>query len=539
MKIERMEKPLVMTVSLLLGAALLAAAAMTHNGGNWNMWGGTPDRNMVSDEMNTPTEWDVKSGKNIKWMADLGSQSYGNPVVSGGKILVGTNNEGRRNPNIEGDRGVVMCFRESDGEFLWQATHSKLPSGRVNDWPLQGVCSSPYIDGDRAYYVSNRCEVVCVDLEGFYDGENDGAIQDETYTGQQDADFVWKFDMMLQAGVFPHNLAVCSPLVVDGQVFVVTGNGVDEGHRRIPSPRAPSFLCLDKESGDLIWADRSPRRRILHGQWSNPTHGVVNGQPQVYFPGGDGWLYAFDPAGDPDQPGEAKLLWKFDCNPKDTIWELHGRGTRNAILATPVFHDNKVYIAVGQDPEHGYATGHLWCIDATKEGDVSPQLVFDKSSPDTPVDQDRLDSFRPFDPERHVAKPNPNSALVWHYGGEDETKKFNNIIFGRTMSTVAVHGDLVFAADLAGFLHCLDRETGTPHWTHDMLSQVWGSPYVVDGKVYLGDDDGDIVVLAADKEKRVLAEDIFMGNTVKATPVATGGAMYVMTGNRLYAIQNE
>lgn len=538
MKIERMEKPLVMTVSLLLGATLLAAAAMTHNGGSWSMWGGTPDRNMVSDEVNMPTEWDLSSGKNVKWVAELGSQAYGNPVVSGGKILIGTNNEARRNPQIDGDQGVVMCFRESDGEFLWQATHSKLPSGRVNDWPLQGICSTASIDGDRAYYVSNRCEVVCVDLEGFYDGENDGPFQDEVNTGKQDADFVWKFDMMREAGVFPHNLAVCSPLVVDGRVFLVTGNGVDEGHRRIPSPRAPSFLCLNKETGALIWSDRSPRRRILHGQWSNPAYGVVNGQPQVYFPGGDGWLYAFDPAGDPDQPGQAKLIWKFDCNPKESIWELQGRGTRNNILATPVFYDNRVHIAVGQDPDHRYATGHLWCIDATKQGDVSPELVFDKSNPDTPVDESQLDSFAPFDPERHVARPNPNSALVWHYGGVDESKKFNNIIFGRTMSTVAVHGDLLFAVDLAGFLVCLDRNTGEQLWRHDMLSEVWGSPYVVDGKMYLGDDDGDVVVFAADKEKRLLAENV-MDGSVKSTAVATGATMYIMTGNRLYALQAE
>ena len=108
------------------------------------MWGGTPDRNMVSSMKGIPTTWDVKTKKNVKWMAQLGSQSYGNPVVAGGQVYAGTNNELVRNPKEGGDRGVLMCFRESDGKFLWQHTNEKLPAGRANDWPYQGVCSSPH-----------------------------------------------------------------------------------------------------------------------------------------------------------------------------------------------------------------------------------------------------------------------------------------------------------------------------------------------------------------------------------------------------------
>lgn len=481
-------------LSVLLSAGLLAAAAVsTRQAGLWPMWGGTLERNMVNPtEKNMPVEWDVSAGKNVKWAADLGSQAYGNPVVSGGKILVGTNNANPRNQEIQGDKGVVMCFRESDGELLWQAVHDKLAAGRVNDWPLQGICSSPYIDGDRAYYVSNRCELVCVDMEGFHDGENDGQIQDEKRTGDIDADFIWKLDMMRELGVFPHNLAVCSPLVADGIVFLVTGNGVDEGHLRIPSPRAPSFIAVNKDTGEVVWSDRSPGRHILHGQWANPAYGIVNSQPQVYFPGGDGWLYAFEPK-------TGKPIWKFDCNPKDAVWQLGGRGTRNNILATPVFHDNRVYIAVGQDPEHGFGVGHLWCIDATKTGDVT------------------------------------ESGLVWHYGGEAGSGEF---VFGRSMSTVAIQDNLLFAAELAGFLHCLDLETGKPHWKYDMLASVWGSPYVVDGKVYLGDEDGDVAVFEAKPEMHKLAENL-MTNSTYATPVAAGGTLYVMQKNRLYALEQQ
>ena len=115
---------------------------------DWPMWGGTPSRNMVSSMTGLPTMWDIKTGKNVKWVVELGSQSYGNPVVGGGVVLVGTNNEALRDPKQPGDRGVLMAFREATGEFMWQATFEKLASGRANDWPFQGIASSPLIIGE-------------------------------------------------------------------------------------------------------------------------------------------------------------------------------------------------------------------------------------------------------------------------------------------------------------------------------------------------------------------------------------------------------
>src|SRR6187431_2918635 len=170
-----MKKKLIVLIPILVAVAASSSAA-GKGVTDWHMWGGSPDRNMVSDATGMPTTWDVKTGQNIKWVAALGSQSYGNPVVANGVVLVGTNNEAMRDPKQAGDRGVLMAFRESDGEFLWQATHEKLSSGRVNDWPFQGVASSPLVVGERVYYVNNRAEVICADLRGFRDNENDGPV---------------------------------------------------------------------------------------------------------------------------------------------------------------------------------------------------------------------------------------------------------------------------------------------------------------------------------------------------------------------------
>ncbi len=442
------------------------------------MWGGTPQRNMASPIKNLPSTWDVKSGKNIKWKAQIGSTSYGNPVVAEGKVFLGTNNDNPKNPQIKGDKGILLCLRESDGKFLWQAASDKLEAGY--DWPEQGVCSSPAVENKRLYYVTNRGELVCLDTEGFLDGQNNGPYQEEIYKGPTDADIIWKLDMMKELGVRQHNMANSSPVIWEDLVFVVTSNGQDENHETIPAPQAPSFIAVNKNTGKVVWQDNSPGDRILHGQWSSPALGEVAGLQQVFFPGGDGLLYGFNAR-------TGQRLWSFDLNPKDAVYPK----TRNYIISTPVFWEGKIFLAVGQDPENGSGVGHMYCIDPSHNGDIT------------------------------------ETGRVWHY---DKIR--------RSISTAAVTEGLVFISDFTGFLHCLDVKTGKPYWTYDMLAAIWGSPFAADEKVYLGDEDGDVAVFKVGKELKKLSE-VNMGSAVYSTPVAANGVLYIMTRMELYAIENR
>jgi outer membrane protein assembly factor BamB len=435
---------------------------------------------MVSAMKNLPESWDAKTGKNIKWKVAIGSSSYGNPVVADGKVFLGTNNDTPKNTAIQGDKGILMCFREQDGKFLWQAVTDKLEAGKENDWPAVGVCSSPAVEGKRLYYVSNRGELVCLDTEGFLDGKNDGSVQDEPYTSPTDADVIWKLDMIKDLGVFPHNMANSSPVIWEDLVLLETSNGRDDTHEKIPSPKAPSFLAVNKNTGKVVWQDNSPGDRILHGQWSSPAVGVVDGVAQAAFPGGDGWLYGCNA-----RTGEK--LWRFDLNPKDSVWPK----TRNDGISTPVFSGGRVFMSVGQDPESGEGVGHMYCIDPTKRGDIT------------------------------------ETGRIWQF---DKIR--------RSISTAGVADGLVFISDFSGFLHCLDAATGKLFWTFDMLAAVWGSPLVADGKVYLGDEDGDVIVLQAVKEQKKIAE-MNMGNSVYGTPVPANGVLYIMVRSELYAIANS
>jgi outer membrane protein assembly factor BamB len=456
-----------MRKQLIVGAAVAVPlffiwASEPNAGGDWPMWGGTPDRNMVSGMKGIPTTWDVKTKKNVKWEADLGSQSYGNPIVAGGQVYVGTNNENTKDPAVKGDKGVLMAFKESDGQFLWQDVSDKLPSGRANDWPFQGVCSSPLVEGDRLYYVTNRCEIRALDTHG--DGNKHGKL-------------IWKFDMMEEVGSMPHNMSNSSPVSYGDLIYVSTSNGQDESHVHIPSPRAPAVIAVNKNTGKLVWEDNSVGDRILHGQWSSAAVGKIGDVVQVVIGQGDGWVRGYEAGG-------GKKLWEFDLNPKDSVWPK----TRNEVISTPVIYDNKVFIANGQDPEHGEGVGHLYAIDATKRGDIT------------------------------------QSGRIWHY---DKIR--------RSISTGAIYNGLLFYSDFSGFLHCLDVNTGKPYWVHDMLAAIWSSPMVIDGKVYLADEDGDVAVLEASKEKKVISTNN-MGSAVYMTPVPANGMLFLGNRNQLFAL---
>ena len=534
-----------------------------HLGQNWPQWGGSPQRNNTPPGVGIPTDWHVgdfdwKTGewlpeksRNIQWVAKLGSQSYGNPVVSGGKIFVGTNNSSgwlERYP-AKVDLGCLLAFDVNTGRFLWQHSSEKLPSGRVHDWPLQGICCAPLVEGNYLWFVSSRGEVICLDTEGFHDGKNNGPFQSEPSQAPDEADVIWSFDMMKELGVRQHNMCSCSVTAADNLLFVNTSNGVDQGHINLPAPDAPSFLALDKNTGEIVWTDASPGTNILHGQWSSPSYAVLGGVPQVIFTGGDGWIYSF--LAEATTQEQAKLLWKFDANPKASRWQLGGFGTRNNIIATPVIHEGLVYVAVGQDPEHGEGQGHLWCIDPTKRGDVSPELAFQVDDLDVPIPHKRIQAV--ISEEGEVARPNPNSAAVWHYSQFDlnddgEIDDFYETMH-RSCGTVAIKDGLLFIADFSGLFHCIDAKTGQPYWTYDMLAAAWGSPLVVENKVYIGDEEGDVAIfqLSAQPDVAMKKEggewkplwEINMGNSIYSTPIVADNVLYIANRTHLFAIVNS
>ena len=174
----------------LLGAATVAAAR------DWPQWGGTATRNMSSPEGNIPASFvpgkkrsdgsgiDLRTTQNVKWAAMLGNETYSSPAIAGGKVFIGTNDSRIGDPRFEQTGGgVLLCLDEATGRLLWRLVVPRLTTGRKStdfDAMDLGICSSPAVDGDRVYIVTNRNEVLCLDANGMANG-NDGPFLDERH----------------------------------------------------------------------------------------------------------------------------------------------------------------------------------------------------------------------------------------------------------------------------------------------------------------------------------------------------------------------
>jgi outer membrane protein assembly factor BamB len=491
-------------------------------GSDQPQWGEAWTRNMVSNEKRLPESFDIKTGEHVKWSAPLGTQTHSTPIIAHGRVYIGTNNGAPRDPRHQGDRGVLMCFDEKNGKLLWQLVVPKREEDPYLDWPETGISSPATVEGARVYIVSNRGEVMCLDALGMANG-NDGPFTNEAAhciprpaassqsvtnnsaderapqtVGPVDADIIWLFDLTKSAGIWSHDAAHSSILIHGDYLFLNTGTGVDNTHKRIRTPDAPSLVVLDKRSGRLVARDGEHiTPNIFHNTWSSPSLAKVSGSSLVFFGGGNGILYAFDAtiAGGTAEAGPQLLrkVWQFDFDPDAPKTNVHKfnsnrREGPSNFYSMPVFKDDRVYAAGGGDLWWGKNQAWLKCIDATKKEDGT------------------------------------TNRLLWSYPLQKHV-----------LSTPAVYNGMVFIADCGRKFHCVDAQTGNALWTHDVEGEVWASPLVADGKVYLGTRSGAFYVFAAEKQKKLL-NSTQLEAPISATATAANGVLYIATMTRLYAL---
>ena len=296
---------------------------------------------------------------------------------------------------------------------------------------------------------------------------------------------------------------------------------MDNTHRKIRTPDAPSLVVFDKHTGAYLARDSEHiAPNIFHCTWSSPSLGVVAGKPVIFFCAGNGVVYGFEPlptnqvgraalsAPDasatprrdedtaPHLPSEVKKLRKifeFDFDSAAPKTEVH-RYTQNKregpsnIYGMPVFLNGKLYVAGGGDIFWGKNEAWLKCLEVTALGG------------------------------------GVRTNALWTYALEKHV-----------MSTPAIYNGLGFIADCGRKMHCLDATTGRALWTHDIKGDAWASPYVADGKVFLGTRSGNFYVWAASKEKQVLT-DLDLKVPISATVTAANGVLYLATMQNLYAI---
>lgn len=489
---------------------------------------------MVSLEKRLPESFDPKTGRNIKWSAPLGTQTHSTPIVANGRVYIGTNNAEPRDPKHEGDRGVFLCFDERDGKVLWQLVTPKRDEDPYMDWPETGISSPATVAEDRVYLMDSRGAVVCLDARGLANG-NDGSFTNEAAymtphqkraesprpvagaetrpelqrppddgvlltPGPLDADILWTFDLASQVGIWPHDGSHSSILIHGEFLYVNTGTGVDNTHKRVRTPDAPSLIVLNKNTGQLVARDDEHiAPSIFHSTWCSPSLAEVNGRPLIFFAGGNGVVYAFEPVRASPPAEEMRPLqkvWQFDFDPtapKENIHRFNGnrREGPSNIYGMPVFHNNRLYVSGGGDIWWGKNQAWLKCIDPTKTNDITA------------------------------------TGLLWTYPLERHV-----------LSTVAIQDGLLFIADCGRKFHCLDVESGQPVWTHEIEGDVWASPMVADGKVYLGTRSGNFYVFAASRKKQILSA-LALTSPISGTVTPAHGVLYLATMDRLYAIEKQ
>lgn len=481
-------------------------------GSEWKQFGEAWSRNMVSEERGLPAEFDPATGKNVKWAAQLGTESHSTAVVAGGRVFIGTNNGKPRDVKHAGDRGVFMCLEEETGKLLWQLVCPKIEEDPYKDWPNDGIASPGTVEGERVYMVSNRGQVFCLDVKGMANG-NDGPFKDEgdlmtrketngepyqaLAPGELDADVIWVYDMIQEAGIYPHDNAHSAIMIRGNHLYLNTGTGVDNTHRKIRTPDAPSLIVIDKRSGKLLAREREGiAPNIFHSTWSGPSLGKVGGRDVIFFLGGNGIVYGFEPLAEKTEEGVAtlKTLLVFDPDPGAPKSEVH-RFTGNKkegpvnFYGMPVFVDGSLFIAGGGDVFWGKNEAWLKRLDLSLE----------------------------------------NGAVkvkeAWSYP-----------LGQHTLATPAVKDGLVYVTDSAKEIHCVDAKAGTVVWKHATRSDYWSSVLVADGKLFTGSRRGELTILQEGREKKVLAT-VELKDPISMTPVAANGTLYVGTYRTLFALK--
>ena len=497
--LQRSSEMIRSSAALAIALALFVDVAGA-SGADWPMRGGNGSRNAVVAEREGPTDWELadgnKAARNIRWSAELGHSSCGDSVIAGGLVWVGTSS-GRN----EEDASVLKCFREEDGKLLFKYVSPRLVgvgAGFRNyglDWPGTSLASSPLVEGDRLWFCTNRCEVICWDIAPLL-----------ARTGEPRT--VWKVDLRSQLGVVPKGIMLgshashCSIAGYKDLIYVNTTNAAND--KKVVAPDAPSLVCFQKLDGAVRWKDNSPGKNIIDAQHGSPLVIEVAGRGQVVMGQGDGWVRGFDCL-------TGEMLWKFDINPKFPEETAHQPGgNRSDVVSMPVFANNRIYFAVGRHSEFCFGQGRVCCLDPTKRGVFSNEL------------DERLGRRR----------PNETSGFVWEYVGEGDRDQDR---MHRTLSAVVIHKGLVIAPDLSGgIIHCLDARNGKTVWTHDANAALFASPLIVGDKIYVAADDA-VIVLELSREKRLLARHE-MNDAIEAGPVFANGVLYLTTRNSLFAI---
>jgi outer membrane protein assembly factor BamB len=206
--------------------------------------------------------------------------------------------------------------------------------------------------------------------------------------------------------------------------------------------------------------------------WGTPTVIAAGDRPQLVANG-------------------ANYIRGYDARTGQELWRLGGSSKITA--PTPILADGLIIVASGRRPERP-----IFAVRPDARGDLS-------------LEKDRTS----------------NTGVAW-----SKTAR------GPYMPTPIAYGGILYSLNNDGILDAYEVETGKEIYRKRLDpigSGFSASPIAADGRLYLSNEDGEMLVVAAGREFRLVSTNT-IGELVMATPALSNGIMYVRSSSSLFAV---
>ncbi len=364
-----------------------------------------------------------------------------------------------------------------------------------------------------------------------------------------DSDYRWKKDLP--------GAGYSSPVVSDSRVFVTgalendatqivqglsTADGstlweqrfISKPHRHHPfNCHASSTPALDEDALYFLWTNPEQFTIVKLKQATGEELWRRNLGPFAaeHAGGASPIVYQNSVIVPNDQDGESSIL-ALNRADGDTLWQAVRR-TEKTAYATPFIYELETGTAqlilsswahgfTGLDPQTGNTLWELPLFTNRVVGSpvACSGLLF--AAAGTGGIGRQMFAVRPGDPSHGV-----KAEVAYELKGSLPY-----------VVTPIAFGDLLFAWFDKGVVTCLHAPSGEIIWRERIGGEYFGSPVLVDGRLYCISREGEVLVLAASRQFKELAR-VELGEPSHSTPAVAKDVMYLRTKSHLMALESR
>jgi len=413
-------------------------------GADWSNWRG-PEQNGRTREKAPVTSWSL-DGKNVLWKTPIEGRTT--PILINGRLYAIVP-AGDVTNNISIQERIV-CIDADTGKLLWEKRFNVFDTDIVQQrlgWTA--MVGDPQTGCVYAHLTGGQ--FICLDRDG---------------------KLIWEHSLTEEFGrVSGYGGRIHFPILDEDRVIIgmFSSGWGDQGK---PLHR---LLAADKKTGEILWWS-GPGDAPIDTTYAVPVVAVIDGKRMIIMPNSDGNVYGL-------LARTGEKLWTF---------KLSKRG----LNTTPVVDGNHVYVTNGEENLDTTEMGRVVCIDATKAGDIT------------------------------------TSGEVWRAEG----------IKAGFASPALANGRL-YVVDNSANLFAIDAKTGKIHWQYSTGRVAKGSPTVTsDGIIYYGEQNGAFQILkdAGDHCESLDLEEFTredkMIDEIYGSPIVVNGRVYFMTRYHMYCL---